>query len=175
MAESYSVEAFLKANVGNFKKGMKDAESSVDSLEKKSQGFSDGFKSMMATAAAAAGVAAVAFGGFGIQAAADMQAMNAQFTQTFGDMEGEAVKSVERMGKEFDMVPNRLKPALSMATSQFKGLGLSTEEAMKQAETAVTMTADAAAFYDKSFEEANAGLNSFVKGKIVAPRYSNVA
>jgi hypothetical protein len=175
MAESYSVEAFLKANVGDFKKGMKDAESSVDNLEKKSQGFTDGFKTMMGAAAAAAGTAALAFGGLGIKAAADMQAMDAQFTQVFGDMEGQAQQSVERMGKEFDMVPNRLKPALSMATSQFKGLGLSTEEAMKKAETSVTMAADAAAFYDKEFSEAQDALNSFVKGKIIAPRYSNVA
>jgi predicted PurR-regulated permease PerM len=164
LAESYSVEAFLKANVGNFKKGMSDAEKSVDGLEKKTQGFTDGFKTAMVAAAAAAGAAAMAFGALGIQSAADMQAMDAQFTQVFGDMEGQAQQSVDRMGKEFDMVPNRLKPALSMATSQFKGLGLSTEEAMKQAETAVTMTADAAAFYDRSFEEANAALNSFIKG-----------
>lgn len=164
MAESYSVEAFLKANVGNFKKGMSDAEKSVDGLEKKTQGFTDGFKTAMVAAAAAAGAAAMAFGALGIQSAADMQAMDAQFTQVFGDMEGQAQQSVDRMGKEFDMVPNRLKPALSMATSQFKGLGLSTEEAMKQAETAVTMTADAAAFYDRSFEDANAALNSFIKG-----------
>lgn len=68
------------------------------------------------------------------------------------------------MGKEFGMLPNRLKPAFTTTTSMFKGLGLSTEEAMGQAEIAVTAAADAAAFYDKSYEEANSALNSFIKG-----------
>ena len=62
------------------------------------------------------------------------------------------------------MMPNRIKPAMSSMTSMFKGLGMDTETAMTTASDAVTLVADASAFYDKSFEDANASLNSFIKG-----------
>lgn len=46
----------------------------------------------------------------------------------------------------------------------FKGLGMDTEEAMTQASDAVRLSADAAAFYDVSYESANQSLTSFIKG-----------
>lgn len=99
-----------------------------------------------------------------VEAAANMQALSAQFDQVFGADAGEARGVIENLGKEFGMFPARLKPAMTQMTSMFKGLGLETGEAMDVASSAVTMTADAAAFYDKSFEDANSALNSFIKG-----------
>jgi hypothetical protein len=99
-----------------------------------------------------------------VKSAASAQALGAQFEQVFGDAQKEAQKTVDSMGKEFGMVSNRLKPAFTQMTSMFKGLGMDTEEAMTTAKDAVTMAADAAAFYDKSYEDANAALNSFIKG-----------
>lgn len=99
-----------------------------------------------------------------IEEAAEAQAITAQFEQVFGDVQGGAQTMVNDLGKSFGMVPERIKPAFTQMTSMFKGLGLSTEDAMGQAETAVTLAADAAAFYDKSYEDANASLNSFIKG-----------
>ena len=99
-----------------------------------------------------------------ITAAAGAQALTAQFEQVFGKIQGEAQATINKMAQEFGMVPSRLKPMFTQMTSMFKGLGMSTEDAMAQAAKATTMVADAAAFYDKSFEDANAALNSFVKG-----------
>ncbi|MGX6993936.1 hypothetical protein CBF34_07035 [Vagococcus penaei] len=113
---------------------------------------------------AAIGATAIAFGGFALKSAGDLQAMESQFEQTFGNMQGKAEKVVNSMSKDFNMVPNRLKPVMSKMTSMFKGLGMDTETAMKKAEDATRMTADAAAFYDVSFESANESLTSFVKG-----------
>jgi hypothetical protein len=104
------------------------------------------------------------FGKSTIEAAASAKAIQAQFEQVFGNVGSEAQKTIEKMGKSFGMLPNRLKEPFTTTTSMFKGLGLSTEEAMKQAEIAVTLAADAAAFYDKSYEDANSALNSFIKG-----------
>ncbi|WP_339063555.1 hypothetical protein [Tepidibacillus marianensis] len=121
----------------------------------------------------------IEFGKATVEAAASAKAIQAQFQQVFGNVGNQAQASIERMGKAFGMLPNRLKPAYTTTTSMFKGLGLSTEDAMKQAEIAVTAAADAAAFYDKSYEDANSALNSFIKGnyegKHTAPCYSNVA
>ncbi|WP_423408017.1 hypothetical protein AABM38_20445 [Heyndrickxia sp. MSNUG] len=123
------------------------------------------FKKVGGVLAAAFAVEKVAaFGKAAIESAASAQALQAQFEQVFGADAGEARGVIENLGKDFGMLPNRIKPAMTQMTSMFKGLGLETGEAMDMASSAVTMTADAAAFYDKSFEDANSALNSFIKG-----------
>ena len=104
------------------------------------------------------------FGVSSVEAAAGMQALNAQFDQVFGADAQEASGTVDELGESFGMLPNRIKPAFTSMTSMFKGLGLNTDDAMGTAERAVSSVADAAAFYDKSFEDANSALNSFIKG-----------
>nr|WP_309099067.1 hypothetical protein [Fredinandcohnia onubensis] len=120
-----------------------------------------------AAIALAAGTAAIALGVMSaplVKSAANAQALNAQFEQVFGDIQNSAQETVNKLGKDFGMVPNRIKPAMTQMTSMFKGLGMNTEKAMGTAKDAVTLVADAAAFYDKSFEDANSALNSFIKG-----------
>lgn len=99
-----------------------------------------------------------------VESAATAQATSAQFSQVFGADAGEARGVVENLGESFGMVSERIKPAYTQMTSMFKGLGLETGEAMDEASRAVTLAADAAAFYDKSYEDANGALNSFIKG-----------
>lgn len=99
-----------------------------------------------------------------IEAAASAQAIKAQFEQTFGEQAGLASKSIDLLSNEFGMLPNRIKPAFTQTTAQFKGLGLDTKEAMGEASKATRIAADASAFYDKSMESAQASLNSFIKG-----------
>lgn len=116
------------------------------------------------TAGAVAGAAFLGFGYKAVQAAAEMNAMNSQFDQVFGKLDETAQGSIDKMASEFGMVSERIKPAFTTMTSMFKGLGMDTEEAMGVAARATTVVADSAAFYDKSFEEANGALNSFIKG-----------
>jgi phage-related protein len=72
------------------------------------------------------------------------------------------------MSKEFDMAPNRLKPAMSKMTSMFMGLGIDTKDSMEMATAALTASADASAFYDVSMEQAQGSLASFLKGNFEA-------
>lgn len=164
MSESYSVVAKLKAVDDGFSKVFGDAQSTVGSFNNKAGAAMAKVAGVVAVAAKAAGAAAAAFSVMGIGAAADAQAINAQFSQTFGDLEDEAQSSVDGLGKQFGMLPNRIKPAFTQMTAKFKGLGLSTEEAMGQAAKATTLAADASAFYDTSMESAQSSLNSFVNG-----------
>src|SRR5699024_9931707 len=108
--------------------------------------------SMAGKIATGLGAVAVAVGSFSIKAAGDMRAMNSQFSQVFGNLESAAQKNVNGMAKEFNMVPNRIKLMFSKMTSMFMGLGMDTKQAMGEAEKATRLTADAAAFYDTSFE-----------------------
>ncbi|MER2009293.1 MAG: hypothetical protein ABS939_17730, partial [Psychrobacillus sp.] len=145
-----------------------------DGLDKagssKLKSLGNGFKTLASVAAVGAtaivGVGA-AVGGLAaplVQAAAGAQAMNAQFGQVFGDLQKQAQTTINTLGENFGMMPDRIKPAFTQMTSMFKGLGLDTNTAMVEAEKAVTAVADAAAFYDMSFNDANAALNSFIKG-----------
>lgn len=109
-----------------------------------------------------------AFAGLSINAAGELAATNAQFETVFGGLQKEAQKSIDAMADEFGMVNTRLKPSMSKMTSMFKGLGLDTADAMKLATDAVTLSADAAAFYDVAYEDANASLSSFLKGNYEA-------
>lgn len=164
MAENFSVEAYLKATDKGFTSTFKAAVQSVKDLDKQTAGFTEGFSSMMKTVGKVAITGAAAFATFGIKSASEISAMNAQFEQVFGDMEGIAEDAVDGMAKEFGILPNRLKPMFSQTTSKFKGLGLDVEDAMKQATIATTLAADGAAFYDKSLEDVTSGLNSFING-----------
>ncbi|WP_265458732.1 hypothetical protein [Enterococcus sp. HY326] len=103
-----------------------------------------------------------------IETAATYQANQAQFEQVFGEMGSQAKQIAEDMGEEFDMIPSRLTPGLTKMTSMFKGLGVDTQKALSMADDAVRASADAAAFYDVSFESANASLTSFLKGNYEA-------
>lgn len=99
-----------------------------------------------------------------IQSAGNALAMEAQFQQVFGNMSSEAQGTIDKMATSFGMLPNRIKPLYTTLTSMFKGLGMSQAEAMKEAEIATNIAADAAAFYDMSLEDAASAMTSFVKG-----------
>jgi len=152
-------DLWVKVSVdqATLKKGLDQAKSNIEKNFEKIRGVA-------IKASAAVGAALVAMGTKAVFAAADVQALNAQFEQVFGEVEAEARKMVDEMGETFGMLPSRLQAPFSTMTSMFKGLGYDTEEAMNMAKDAVTLAADAAAFYDKSYEDANAALNSFLKG-----------
>jgi hypothetical protein len=103
-----------------------------------------------------------------VEAAAQGKALDAQFSQTFGNMEGEATKVISSLGQEFGMLPSRLKGPMASMTSMFMGLGVDTESAMKMAAEATRQAADAAAYFDKPYSEAQAAIQSFLKGNLSA-------
>lgn len=166
-----------KASLSKFDKGLKDSSKQASSAAGSMK------SAFLGIGAAIGGIIAIDkikdLGVSMVQAAADADALGAQFEQVFGKLGDDAQKSIDKMGKEFGMVPSRLKPSMAQMTSMFKGLGMNTEDAMGEATRAVTLSADAAAFFDTSYSQANSALNSFVKGNYEgwdsAPRYSDVA
>lgn len=151
----------------------KEANKGIDETTGKAQSASGEIAGFFKKAAVAIGTAFAAgklidFGKTAVEAAAGAKAIQAQFEQVFGDMQGDAGKMISSMADEFGMVPTRLKPSMTKMTSMFKGLGMDTEKAMTQASDAVRLSADAAAFYDVSYESANQSLTSFIKGNYEA-------
>lgn len=162
MQENITVK--IGADISALSRDLGKAQSDISGFGSKLGSIMQTVGTLAVAGGAIAGGAMLKLGSDAVTAAADVQATNAQFAQVFGDLGDEATVTLEAMGKEFGMLPERLKGPLSMTTSMFKGLGLSTEDALSTAAGAVTIAADAAAFYDKSYEDANAALNSFIKG-----------
>ncbi|MED1904948.1 hypothetical protein [Cytobacillus firmus] len=152
------VEDLDNSNLSNLDREVQNTDGSMNIFKKTVLGLG------AAIMALGIGAAVKDFTQGAIEAAAGAQALQAQFDQVFGADAGEAQGVVENLGESFGMLPNRIKPAYTQMTSLFKGLGLETGDAMDASQRAVSAVADAAAFYDKSFEDANSALNSFIKG-----------
>lgn len=170
----------LGADIGDFQRAMGQVQGQMRDTAEQVNGSMDGATNSVTRGtngikSALKGIAGVMATAFAvdkikdfavsaIEAGAEAEAMTAQFDQVFGDIGDMAQDTIDGLGSQFGMLPNRIKPAMTSMTSMFKGLGMDTEEAMGTAEKAVSLVADAGAFYDKSFEDANASLNSFIKG-----------
>lgn len=99
-----------------------------------------------------------------IEASAEVTAANAQFSQTFKDMEKEATKSLESISKETGVAATRMQGSYTKVYAFTKSVGSESAEAMDIANRAMLAAADSAAYYDTTIEEATETLQSFLKG-----------
>lgn len=106
----------------------------------------------------------LAIGAAAAKSAADMEALDAQFEQTFGDEANRAQRILEELGEEFGMLPNRMKPSLTAMTAFGKTAGMDTAEALDMSARAIRVASDSAAYYDRSLEDVTESLQSFLKG-----------
>lgn len=100
----------------------------------------------------------------GMEAAAGLQASQAQFATVFGELEGQARSSLNKIGSDLQIVPERLQGSFTQMAAFAKTTGLDTAAALDLTERATRAAADGAAFYDKSIEEVTESLQSFLKG-----------
>lgn len=101
-----------------------------------------------------------------VEAAAEVAASNAQFSQTFGELEGQADSMVKSIADSTGILDTRLRDSASGVYAFARSSGASTEEAMALTDTALRAAADSAAYYDISLEEATDRLQSFLKGNM---------
>ena len=99
-----------------------------------------------------------------VNAAADANAMNSQFSQVFGDLEADASGSLSSIAKQAGIAENRMKGSFTKIAAFAKTTGMETEDALSLADRAMIAVADSAAFYDRSLEETTESLQSFLKG-----------
>lgn len=106
----------------------------------------------------------VEFGKACLEAAADAQAMESQFTQVFGELEGAASESLSAIASNAGIAENRMKGSFTKIAAFAKTTGMDTADALALADRAMIAVADSAAFYDRSLEETTESLQSFLKG-----------
>lgn len=123
----------------------------------------------LALGVGAIGAAAIGISAPFVKAAADVQALNAQFSSVFGTIEKDAASALQAIGTETGVATGRLKGSFVQIAAFAKTAGADTAEALDISSRATLVAADSAAFYDRSIEEVTENLQSFLKGKIVAP------
>lgn len=99
-----------------------------------------------------------------IEAAANYQAMEAQFEQVFSGMEDVAKSSMQSIADENGIISTRLQGSFTKIAAFAKTTGMDTTNALSLTERATRAAADSAAFYDRSIEDVTENLQSFLKG-----------
>lgn len=99
-----------------------------------------------------------------VETAAEVSAANSSFDQIMGKYSEQASKKMQKVADETGVVATRLQPYMTSLTAKFKGLGYGANKATTLATDGLTLASDAAAFWDKSLDDAMSGLNSFING-----------
>lgn len=136
------------------KKSEKDAESSIK-----------GLKSLASKLLGAIGIVFSVKGLSDLaQAAADVEALQSQFSQVFGEIESDASDHLESIADDTGVLVNRMKGSFVQIAAFSKTTGATQEEALNIADRGMKAVADSAAFYDRSLENVTESLQSFLKG-----------
>lgn len=99
-----------------------------------------------------------------VEAAAEYQAQQSQFSQTFGSLEGEASEAIEGIADSTGILSSRMKSSATSVYAFCKSSGADSATAMSVMKDALNISADAAAYYDRSLEDTTETLQSFLKG-----------
>lgn len=98
------------------------------------------------------------------EAAADVEALDSQFSQVFSGMEEEAESRLKAIEDDTDVLVNRMKGSFSRIAAFAKVSGVEQADALELADRAMIAVADSSAYYDRSIEQVTESLQSFLKG-----------
>lgn len=99
-----------------------------------------------------------------IEASASVNALNSQFEQTFNTLSGNAKKAIQTVAKESGIVESRLQGVGTSIYAFAKTTGMDSATSLNMMQEALQVTADSAAYYDRSLEDTAESLKSFLKG-----------
>lgn len=99
-----------------------------------------------------------------LEAAADINAANSQMQQTFGNLKSAAEGAMKSVADNSSILQTRLQNVGTSIYAFAKTAGMDSVSALKMMEEALQVTADSAAYYDRSLEDTAESLKSFLKG-----------
>lgn len=164
----FTLTARLGMDSSEYESKIKSAKTSFAGMCSALSAKSVAMGTMIAHGLERAADTAVGFGRSVIEASAELDARQAQFTATFGELQGAAENAFASISKGTNIVSGRLQTVGTKAFAQFKGAGLDAASALNAMQTYTTLAADAAAYYDISLEDADAKLRSFLRGNTEA-------
>lgn len=146
-----------------------EATKKIDEVEKKSDGLQGTFKKVGGAIVAAFAVDKVIdFGKTLVQTAANIQALDSQFEQTFKDNAGNALVEINKQVNEQGINVDRLKGTWSSFYGTFRGGGAEQNQALDLTSKYMTLAGDASAYYDTSLEDVVSRLKSLTMGNFEA-------
>lgn len=149
-------------NKQDFSKSLNAVQEQANSVSNK---MKSSLKKLGSAIVAAFSVAAVKnFGQQCIESAAEVNAANSQFEQTFGSMESQAKSAIQSVAKESGILETRLQGVGTSIYAFAKITGMDSANALNMMQEALQVTADSAAYYDRSLEDTAESLKSFLKG-----------
>lgn len=152
----------LVLNRQGFSKSLNAVQEQANSV---SNNMKSSLKKLGSAIVAAFSVAAIKqFGQQCIESAAQVNAANSQFEQTFGSMESQAKSAIQSVAKESGILETRLQGVGTSIYAFAKTTGMDSADALNMMQEALQVTADSAAYYDRSLEDTAESLKSFLKG-----------
>lgn len=150
-----------------------EAESGLDKVHSKGESTAGGMlgffkKAAVGIGALWAGGKVIDFAKTTVEASAESQAVRSQYEQVFGDLSGKADGMSTDMAKTFGMIPEQLRPGMVKFQSMFKGVGIDSKKSLEMTKDATQAAADASKFANKSFDEAQGAIQSFILGNYEA-------
>lgn len=133
--------------------------------EQLSSSVSSSFSKIGTAVVAAFSVAKIKeFGQQCIESAAQVNAANSQFEQTFGSMQTQAESAISSVATQSGILETRLQGVGTSIYAFAKTTGMDSSSALSMMQDALQVTADSAAYYDRSLEDTAESLKSFLKG-----------
>lgn len=152
----------LVLNRQGFSKSLNAVQEQANSV---SNNMKSSLKKLGSAIVAAFSVAAVKnFGQQCIESAAEVNAANSQFEQTFGSMQSQAESAIATVSKNSGILKTRLQGVGTSIYAFAKTTGMDSADALNMMQEALQVTADSAAYYDRSLEDTAESLKSFLKG-----------
>lgn len=152
----------LVLNRQGFSKSLNAVQEQANSV---SNNMKSSLKKLGSAIVTAFSVAAIKqFGQQCIESAAQVNAANSQFEQTFGSMESQAKSAIQSVAKESGILETRLQGVGTSIYAFAKTTGMDSANALNMMQEALQVTADSAAYYDRSLEDTAESLKSFLKG-----------
>lgn len=106
----------------------------------------------------------VEFGKKATEAAAQVNALNSQFEQTFGALQGAASDAIKQVAADSGILATRLQGVGTQIYAFAKTSGMDSVTSLNMMQDALQVAADSAAYYDRSLEDVSETLKSFLKG-----------
>lgn len=152
----------LVLNKQGFSKSLNAVQEQANSVSNK---MKSSLKKLGSAVVAAFSVAAIKqFGQQCIESAAEVNAANSQFEQTFGSMQSQAESAIATVSKNSGILKTRLQGVGTSIYAFAKTTGMDSADALNMMQEALQVTADSAAYYDRSLEDTAESLKSFLKG-----------
>ena len=175
--ELFRLSARLVLDTDGFDAGIASAKKQVQGMGSVFDGAESKVTKLSSAMNVAKGVAGVAgkalkkgfdIGKELVGTAASIKALDESMAVTFEGIEERAAAAFKAVSEENNIAERRLQESGLAFFRQFSGAGMDSANAMMNMENALQLSADAAAAYDISLEDASSMIRSFVRGNVEA-------